>query len=124
MTASLSKGGKAGGHNHRFPRGTCWNCGDKGHFKDKCPKPQKQKDGKETKDSQKGGSANAVVGVDSDSEGEGAFAAVAIEDYELDDSMPNLEGVSDSDSDDEPASGVVVDNDWFSGQLVGITHQH
>ena len=114
MTASSSKGGKAGGRNHRFPRGTCWNCGDKGHFKDKCPKPQKQKDGKEAKDSQKGGSANAVIGVDSDSEGEGAFAAVAVEDYESDDSMPNLEGVSDSDSDDEPASGVVVDNNWFS----------
>ena len=68
MTASSSKGGKAGGRNHRFPRGTCWNCGDKGHFKDKCPKPQKQKDRKEAKDSQKGGSANAAVGVDSDSE--------------------------------------------------------
>ena len=114
MTASSSKGGKAGGHNHRFPCGTCWNCGDKGHFKDKCPKPQKQNDGKEAKDSQKGGSANAAVGVDSDSEGEGAFAAVAVEDYELDDSMPNLKAVSDSDSDNEPTSGVVVDNNWFS----------
>ena len=39
---------------------------------------------------------------------------MAVEDYELDDSMPNLEAVSDSNSNDEPASGVVVANDWFS----------
>jgi len=111
MSASLSKGGKAGGRNHKFPRGTCWGCGDKGHFRDKCPK--KLKDGKESKDSPKGSSANATVGVNSDSEGEGAFAAVAVEDYESDDSMPDLEAVSDSDSDDEPDGGVVTDNDWF-----------
>ena len=112
MSASSSKGGKAGGHNHKFPCGTCWGCGDKGHFRDKCPK--KSKDGKESKDSPKGGSANAAVGVNSDSEGEGAFAAVAIEDYESDDSMPDLQAVSDSDSDDKSPCGVVTDSNWFS----------
>ncbi|KIJ89476.1 hypothetical protein K443DRAFT_117933, partial [Laccaria amethystina LaAM-08-1] len=114
MFASSSRGGKAGGRNHKFPRGTCWNCGDKGHFKDKCPKPQKPKDGKESKDSQKAGSANAAVGVNSDSEGEGAFAAVAVDDYDSDDSVPDLQAVSDSDSDNEPGSDIVTDNDWFS----------
>jgi hypothetical protein len=112
MYASSSRGGKAGGRNHKFPRGTCWGCGDKGHFRDKCPK--KSKDGKESKDSPKSGSANAAVGINSDSEGEGAFAAVAVDDYESDDSLPDLEVVSDSDSDNESKSGVVVDNDWFS----------
>ena len=92
----------------------CWNCGDRGHFKDKCPKPQEQKDEKEAKDSQKGGSANAAVGVDTDSEGKGAFAAVAVEDYASDDSMPNLKAVSNSDSNNEPTSGVVADNNWLS----------
>jgi len=106
MSASSSKGGKAGGHNHKFPHGTCWGCGDK------CPK--KSKDRKESKDSPKGGSANTAVGVNSDSEGEGAFAAVAIEDYESDDSMPDLQAVSDSDSDDESPCGVVTDSNWFS----------
>ena len=23
----------------KYPRGVCWNCGEKGHYKDKCPKP-------------------------------------------------------------------------------------
>lgn len=76
----------------------------------------------------KSGSANAAVGVNSDSECEGAFAAVAVTDYESDDSMPDLQAVSDSDSDsmpdlkdvsdsdsdDEPESGAVTDSDWFS----------
>jgi len=109
MSASSSKGGKAGGHNHKFPHGTCWGHGDKGHFRDKCPK--KSKDGKESKDSPKGGSANTAVGVNSDSEGEGAFAAVAVEDYESDDSVPDLQAVSDSDLDDESPCGIVTHSD-------------
>jgi hypothetical protein len=122
MTASSSKGGKAGGRNHKFPCGTCWGCGDKGHFRDKCPK--KSKDGKESKDSPKSSSANAAVGINSDSEGEGAFAAVAVKDYESDDSMPDLQAVSDSDSDDESPCGVVTDSDWFSEAAdEGVTDQ-
>jgi len=75
---------------------------------------QKSKDRKESKDSPKGSSANAAVGVNSDSEGEGAFAAVAVKDYELDDSVPDLQAVSDSDLDDKSPCGVVTDSDWFS----------
>jgi hypothetical protein len=41
------------GKRERKPHGVCWNCRDKGHFKDKCPKPAK-----DTKNdsSKKGGS--------------------------------------------------------------------
>jgi len=51
----------------RFPCGVCWNCGEKGHFKDKCPKPTK----KDSNSPKNGGTANAAIA--SDSEGEGAF---------------------------------------------------
>ena len=27
---------------------TCWNCSEKGHYKDKCPKPNKSTDEKRT----------------------------------------------------------------------------
>ena len=57
----------------RKPRGVCWNCGEKGHYKDKCPKPAKDApDSKKEKAPTQSGSANAVV--ESDSESEGAFA--------------------------------------------------
>jgi len=109
-----SRGGKAGGRNHKFTCGTCWGCGEEGHFRDKCPtKPQKSKDRKDSKGSQKSGSANAAVGVDSDSEGESAFATVAINGYDLDGSMPGLEAVSDSDSNNESENGSAPESDWF-----------
>jgi len=59
------KGGRGGKKNV-----TCWNCGEKGHFKNKCPKPAKSKDSKENSPA-KSGAANAA---ESDSEGEGAWA--------------------------------------------------
>ena len=39
---------------------------------------------------------------------------MAVEDYASDDSMSNLEAVSNSDSKNEPTSGVVADHNWFS----------
>jgi hypothetical protein len=79
----------------RKPRGTCWNCGDKGHYKNKCPKPVKQT-GDKKHDSQKGGgSANAAI--DSDDEGEAAFFA-DLDDY---DKLPILLSNYKSDSDAE-----------------------
>ena len=110
--SSTSRGGKARGRNHKFAHGTCWGCGGKGHFRDKCPtNPSKQKDRKGLKDSQKSGVANTVVGIDSDSEGKGAFAAVAIDDYDSDGSLPGLEAVSDSDS--ESQGGNAPETNWF-----------
>ena len=45
MAASSGKGkGKA-----KYPRGVCWNCGKKGHYKDKCPEPAADKSSKEPK---------------------------------------------------------------------------
>jgi len=49
---------------------TCWNCGEKGHYKNKCPKPEEAADGKKD-DPPKKGSANTA---ESDSESKGAWA--------------------------------------------------
>ena len=54
MVASSSGKGKK----DQKPRGVCWNCGDKGHYKDKCPKPVKDAKNDWLK---KSGSANAAV---------------------------------------------------------------
>jgi hypothetical protein len=51
----------------RKPQGVCWNCGEKGHFKDKCPKPVDKKDDSPKK------SGVVNITIESDSEGEGAF---------------------------------------------------
>ena len=41
----------------RKPWGACWNCGKKGHYKDKCPKPLKKKENS----SKNGGAANTAI---------------------------------------------------------------
>jgi Zinc knuckle len=113
--SSKGKGGKGG---TRKPRGKCWNCGEKGHFKDKCPKPSKSKDdtkGKDKKKEKASGSANAAVEHNSDSESEGAWVAVGSDDEMAlsdDGSMPNLEAVSDSSS--ECSNNLSSNEGWFS----------
>jgi len=93
VTQGQSSRGKGGPR--RFPRGVCWNCGEKGHFKDKCLKPAK-KDSNSPKNS---GTANAAIA--SDSEGEGAF-------------FMEPESDEDSDFDDEPVGEHKGDSeDWF-----------
>ena len=38
----VPKGGKGGKSSGKGKKNiTCWNCGEKGHYKDKCPKPEK-----------------------------------------------------------------------------------
>ena len=62
----------------------CWNCGEKGHYRNKCPKPQKEK-GKPTQDT-----ANAVA-----SDEEGAWAAEEAEEddwFSVDDEEVVSEG--------------------------------
>jgi len=68
---SVMSSGKSSGKGRfeRKPRGVCWNCGEKGHFKDKCPKPITDKKNNSSKS--KGSTANATIR--SDSEDEGAF---------------------------------------------------
>jgi len=41
MTISPGSSKRKGGKDDRKPRGVCWNCGEKGHYKDKCPKAVK-----------------------------------------------------------------------------------
>ena len=74
----------------------CWNCGEKGHFKDKCPKPAVDK---KNNSSKKSGIANVTI--ESDSEGEGAFFMEPKSDSDEDPS----DGGYDSDGDE---------TDWFS----------
>ena len=73
----------------------CWNCGEKGHFKDKCLKPAVDKKNNIPK---KSGTANIVI--NSDSEGEGAFF---------------MEPDSDSDEDlsDGGCKSDGNETDWF-----------
>ena len=105
---------------------TCWNCREKGHFKDKCPKPPKdsaRNDGKgksksESSREKSGGAANAV---DSDSDGVFAVSCETEDEDESDDfyvstaptsahvpsdadSMPDLQSVSASDPELDPES--------------------
>ena len=105
MFASSSGKGKK----ERKPRGVCWNCGEKGHFKDKCPKPMKDTKHDSPK---KSGSANAAV--EDDSEDEAAFFVEGDGEFDNDD-LPELCTVSDSDSEgSDPEPEGDSKDDWFS----------
>jgi hypothetical protein len=55
----------------------CWNCGETGHFKNKCTQPKKVKPQTESKEKDKGkGAANVA---EANSEEDGAWAAEAVE---------------------------------------------
>jgi Zinc knuckle len=106
--AMLASSNGKGKEEHK-PRGVCWNCGEKGHFKDKCPNPAKDMKHNSPK---KGSSANTAV--EDDSEDEAAFFVEG--DWESDDDLLELQSVSDSDSeegsDTEPHGDS--EGDWFS----------
>jgi len=88
------------GRFERKPRGVCWNCGDKGYFKDKCPKPVTDKKNDSSKS--KGSTANTTIG--SDSEDEGAFFM-----------EPAFGSDSNSDSNGSNDGGYDSNNNgWFS----------
>ena len=108
MAASSSSGKEKG--KTRSPRGVCWNCGKKGHYKDKCPEPaaDKSTSTKEPKKEvvpKKTESANAV---ESDSKSKVAF--FAINDPDSDES----DNFGDGDWFDEVAMLVSGELDWFS----------
>ena len=110
---NVSPSGKSNGKGkfERKPRGVCWNCGEKGHYKDKCPKPTVDK--KNDSPKPKAGTANAAI--ESDSEGEGAFF-MEPESSDNDDDIPELEATSDSDE-ASVMGGYDSDqdeSDWFS----------
>ena len=93
----------------RKPRGVCWNCGEKGHFKDKCPKPAEKKNNIPKKSS----IANIVIKLDS--KGEGAFF-MEPEPSDNESDIPELEALSDfnMDSSDWNYGHDGHETDWFS----------
>ena len=124
------RGGKSP-HFHRKPKGECYNCGEKGHYRNKCPKLAKpSKDTPTTS-----GSANTAAAADWDSEGEGAWVAIDTdgESVASGGEMPDLESVeaSETSSEDGSVPGLATmsmtsggapehdgvsenDSDWFS----------
>ena len=100
LSVMLSGKSNGKGRFERKPRGVCWNCGDKGHFKDKCPKPPADKKNDSSKS--KGSTANTAIR--SDLEEEGAFFM-----------EPAFGSDSDSDGNESDDGGYDSDNDgWFS----------
>ena len=117
---NVSSSGKSNGKGkfERKPRGVCWNCGEKGHFKDKCPKPAVDK---KNDSSKKSGVAN--IAIESDSDGEGAFFM----DSESDSDEDPSDGGYDSDGDETDWFSEVESNkagsSWDLGSIgVSVTH--
>jgi len=113
VTQGQSSRGKGGPR--RFPCGVCWNCGEKGHFKDKCPKPAK----KDSNSSKNGGTTNTAIA--SDSEGEEAFfmEPKSDEDSDFDDESVR-EHRGDSEDWFSKAGEDVADSSWDTEELSGI----
>ncbi|KAF5329633.1 hypothetical protein D9619_009265 [Psilocybe cf. subviscida] len=82
------------------PRGICWNCGEKGHFKPQCPKPPKsEKSSDNSAGKKKAGDVHAVLETDSDSDG---VHAVFVDTDSETDSMPGLQSVSNTETGSMP----------------------
>ena len=60
---------------HKYPRGVCWNCGNAGHYKNKCPKPSTStaKSAKDPKKDVVPVKPEVASVVESDSEGDAAY---------------------------------------------------
>lgn len=123
--SSKGKGGKIGA---KKVRGECWNCGEEGHFKNKCPKPPKNDKAKKKEPSSSkektAGSANAATEQNSDSESEGAWMVYADDEMASlkNRSIPGQKSVTDSSSDcsniEETSSD---DNDWLGRMQMSLT---
>ena len=94
----------------KYPRGVCWNCGEKGHYKDKCPKPSTST-GKSAKNPKKADvpvKPEVASAVESDSESDAAFMLM----YDPD--SDESDGSCDTDWFDEVARLDSEEKDWFS----------
>ena len=97
----------------------CWNCGEKGHFKDKCPKPVDKKDDSPKKSNV----ANAAI--KSDSEGDGAFfmepESSDDEDYDFPENAP-VPGGYDNNDDGwfSEVESEKAESEWNTEELSGI----
>ena len=118
---SVMSSGKFNGKGRfeRKPHGVCWNCGEKGYFKDKCPKPVTDKKNNSSKS--KGGTANTAIG--SDSEDKGAFFMEPAfgSDFNSDGNRSDDGGYdSDSDSWFSERRSDRTGSDWKTEELSGV----
>ena len=84
LSVTQGQSSKKKGGSCKLPHGVCWNCGEKGHFKNECPKPMK----KDEDSPKNGGTANTTIA--SDLEGEGAFFMEPESDTDLDLDFPDF----------------------------------
>jgi len=118
-----------------MPRGVCWNCGEKGHLRFKCPKlkghldAQKKNGGGNDSNKKATGSANTMM-KDLESDSDGVFAVycetesefegtvstnpTSISAQSVQDSMPGLASVSATDEEDEDVESEGENDGWFS----------
>jgi len=105
--SSKGTGGRGGcGHgrkspqSHKKPKGECFNCREKGHYRNKCPKLAKP-----PKDTPTPSGSAIAAAADWDSEGEGAWVAIDTngESVALGGEMPDLESVEALESSSEDA---------------------
>lgn len=119
---SKSKRGRGG---PRKPHGKCWNCGEKGHFKDRCPKPPKYGDkpknnlkkGEASLNSKEKQSSASTAAAEDDSELEGVWVAMDTDDKSvvLDGFTSDAEALDSSFYMPLSFSKAPLDNgDWFS----------
>jgi hypothetical protein len=107
---AMAVGSTKGKGKPKYPKGSCWNCGDIGHFKNKCPKPSTSA-GKPAKDPKKDvvpAKPEVASAVESDSEGEGIFMLMYDPDSDESDQLSDLDWF------DEVASLDSEEKDWFS----------
>ncbi|ETW85218.1 hypothetical protein HETIRDRAFT_115390 [Heterobasidion irregulare TC 32-1] len=107
------------GKSKRPFQGACWNCGEKGHIWDKCPKLKKTDGSSSSKSGLKTtGSANVAVDYDSNSDGfwiaESMSGALEVDDDEGHGSMLSLYSVSGSDASDSVPTLDDDEGGWFS----------
>jgi len=137
------KGNRNSGGKERLPRGACWNCGEPGCRRFRCPKPKGYLDaqkkgsgsggnsgsGRGDSNKKATGSANAVV-EDRDMDSDGVFAVSCETESEFDrssstnptsipapsehGSMPDLAQMSATDGEVEDVESEGEDDGWFS----------
>ena len=105
--AASSSSGKGKGKT-RYPQGVCWNCGEKGHYKDKCPELTTDKPTKEPKKEVVPKKLESANTVESDSESKAAFLML----YDLD--SVESDGCGNGDWFDEVVMLDSEESDWFS----------
>ena len=108
---AMAVGSGKGKGKTKYPRGVCGNCGEKGHYKDKCPKPSTSKTpdktAKKEDEPKKSDGANVV---ESDSESDAAFMIDF--DTDLDESNDSNDGDWFSEAIDSDSGEI----DWFSDE--------